>query len=123
MYMTEKGKIVSITKSAESFGKEEKVKKAYIEFGDYYEGSVGAKDLGKIILRASVNPRYGELNIFVQYDSDGIWHKAGSVYNQNTNKKVSEFSFFPRRCDHYRLRLECEGRFTLYSLARQVKNN
>ncbi len=123
MYMSQKGEIIALTKVSDDFGSLRKTKKAHIEFGDYYENSVGTKDLGRVLIRASVDPRYGALDVLVQYDSDGVWHKVGSIYNQNTRKRVAEFGFFPRRCDHYRLRLECEGKFILYSIARQVKNN
>ena len=96
-------------------------RKAYIEFNDFYGGSVDKKTIGKVIIRASVNPIYNPLEVYIQYDSDGQWQKIGQIYNQNERKKVSEFSFRPRRCDHYRLRLECKGKFTLYSLARQTE--
>lgn len=96
-------------------------RKAYIEFNDFYGGSVDKKIIGKVIIRASVNPIYNPLEVYIQYDSDGQWQKIGQIYNQNERKKVSEFSFRPRRCDHYRLRLECKGKFTLYSLARQTE--
>lgn len=97
--------------------------KSVIEFNDFYEGDIGKKDVGRVLIRTSVDPRYGALDVLVQYDSDGVWHKMGSIYNQDTRKRVSEFGFFPRRCDHYRIRLECKGKFVLYSIARQVKNN
>ena len=96
-------------------------RKAYIEFNDFYGGSVEKKTIGKVIVRASVNPIYNPLEVYIQYDSDGQWQKIGQIYNQNERKKVSEFSFRPRRCDHYRLRLECKGKFTLYSLSRQTE--
>ena len=121
LYMSSEGVMTTLSKPYESYDIELKPKLATIEFADFYEESTASKDLGRIIIRASVAPEYDSLNIFVQYDSDGIWHKAGSIYNQDNRKKVTEFGFFPRRCDHYRIKLECEGKFTLYSVARQVK--
>lgn len=124
LYMNEDGIITTIAKPSGDFGNEVVTeKKAYIEFNDFYDSSIGTKDVGRVIIRASVDPQYNALDVLIQYDSDGMWHKVGSIYNQNTRKKVSEFGFFPRKCDHYRLKLECEGKFILYSIARQVKNN
>ena len=36
-------------------------RKAYIEFNDFYGGSVDKKTIGKVIIRASVNPIYNPL--------------------------------------------------------------
>ncbi len=123
--MNSDGEIFTISKPTGKYGIEIKEinDKAVIEFNDFYGGSIGTKDLGKIILRTSVEPEHNALYVYVQYDSDGIWHRVGKIYNQNTRKKVCEFGFFPRRCDHFRIKLECQGKFTLYSMAREISNN
>jgi hypothetical protein len=94
---------------------------SYVEFKDFYEQSMDKKDIGKIIVRASAEPEFGGIDIKIMYDSDGVWHKVGRIYNQSNGKKVSEFGFFPRRCDHWRLRLESKGKFVLYGIARKVR--
>ena len=94
---------------------------SYIEFKDFHEQSMDKKDIGKIMVRASAEPEYGGIDIKIMYDSDGEWHKVGRIYNQTNAKKVSEFGFFPRRCDHWRLRLESKGKFTIYGIARKVR--
>lgn len=94
--------------------------KAYIEFNDWYDGSMARKSVGRVIIRAEVNPEYAPLIIYIQYDSDGEWHKIGELYRQNEKKGVSEFGFCPRRCSHYRIRLECKGEFALYAMERQI---
>lgn len=119
--MNSEGNLVLIGKTTSEWQNEADTEIAYIEFNDFYGDSLDGKRLGKITIRASVEPEYDALEVYVQYDSDGEWHKVGSIYNQNNRKKVSEFGFFPRKCDHYRIRLECRGKFTLYSIARQVE--
>lgn len=96
---------------------------AYIEFNDFYGGGIGHKEISRIIIRASVNPRYNPLHIYIQYDSDGMWHRVGKMYNQNNYKRVMEFGFALRKCDHYRFKLVCQGEFTLYSIAREYIDN
>lgn len=94
-----------------------------IEFNDFYNGTLASKDILRIIIRASVDPSGNALNVYVQYDSDGMWHKVGKIYNQNARKKVVDFTFAPHRCDHFRIKICCEGDFTLYSVGREVANN
>lgn len=123
--MDDNGEIFAVSKPLGNLGSEatEVKNKAIIEFNDFYASSIGTKDIGKVILRASVDPKYNALEIYVQYDSDNIWHRVGRIYNQSTRKKVCEFGFFPRRCDHFRIKLECQGKFTIYSMAREITNN
>lgn len=94
--------------------------KAYIEFNDWYDSMTSKKSIGKVVIRAEVNPEHAPLEVYIQYDSDGYWHKVGEIYRQNSRKAVSEIGFMPHRCNHYRIRLECKGEFTLYAIARQV---
>lgn len=122
MCVTADGSRIVISHSEESDGEIlEPGEKAYIEFNDFYNNNIDKKTIGKVVIRASVNPMYNPLEVYIQYDSDGMWRKIGEIYNKNEMKKVSEFSFYPMRCDHYRLRLECKGKFTLYALARQTE--
>lgn len=119
--MDSEGNLLSLSKTTSEWQNEADTEMAYIEFNDFYNDSLDSKHLGGVIIRASVDPEYDALEIYVQYDSDGEWHNVGSIYNQDNRKKVSDFRFFPRKCDHYRLRLECRGKFTIHLLARQVE--
>lgn len=122
--MNSMGEIFTVSKPVGSFGTETDDKKtAVIEFNDFYGGTLGTKDIGRIVIRASVEPKYNGLEIYVQYDSDQVWHRVGRIYNQNTRKRVCEFGFFPRKCDHFRIKLTCQGKFTLYSIGREVTKN
>lgn len=115
------GNLMSISKPLSEWGNEVDTPTAYIEFNDFYESTTDKKHIGRIIIRASVNPMYDALTVYIQYDSDGEWHNVGSIYNQDNRKKVSELAFYPRMCDHYRIKLECNGKFTLYSMTRQIE--
>ena len=96
---------------------------AIIEFNDFYGGGIGHKEVSRIIVRASVEPRYNPLHIYIQYESDGMWHRVMKIYNQNSRKKVAEAGFALRKCDHFRLRFACQGKFSLYSVAREYIDN
>lgn len=57
-----------------------------------------------------------KLDIFLQYDSDGIWHPQGHVHFKGLNTVT--FPVRPRRCDHLELRLTGDGEVKLFSIAR-----
>ena len=119
--MSSKGVRETVSRPSGTWGTKTEVRhNAVIEFADFYEGYIGTKDVGKIIMRISMDPKKNPVFVYIQYDSDGQWHKIGKVFNQSNTKKMCEFGFFPRRCDHYRIKLECKGIFTLYSMARQT---
>ncbi len=115
------GNLMLFSKSRSEWNFEADTNKSVIEFNDFYNDSVDSKRVSGVSIRASVNPEYDALIIYVQYDSDGEWHKVGSIYNQDNRKRVAEFNFFPMKCDHFRIRLECNGKFALYSIVRQLE--
>jgi hypothetical protein len=49
------------------------------------------------------------------YDSDGVWHDAGTVAGAAV-KKSYDLPLILRRCDHYRLKLTGTGESVIYSL-------
>lgn len=119
--MSQNGVRETVSRPSGTWGTKTEVRhNAVIEFADFYEGYIGTKDVGKIIMRISMDPKKNPVFVYIQYDSDGQWHRIGKVFNQTNTKKVCEFGFFPRRCDHYRIKIECKGIFTLYSMARQT---
>ncbi len=62
----------------------------------------------------------GELNAWIQYDSSGRWEKGASVKGER--KGLQTMELIPRRCDHYRLRLEAKGPWRLWALGREYEN-
>ncbi len=61
-------------------------------------------------------PQGASVDVFLEYDSDGVWHHAGHIVGTGTNTFLLPIR--PRRCDHFRLRLEGVGDVRLYSLAK-----
>ena len=120
-YMSHDGTIYFLKEFGNVVYKTDEQFESYIEFKDFYEQSMDKKDIGRILIRAGAEPEGGGIDIKIMYDSDGEWHKAGRIFNQTNAKKVSEFAFFPRRCDHWRLRLESKGKFILYGIGRKVR--
>jgi len=57
-----------------------------------------------------------EMNIFIQYDSSGVWERKGRIKFKGTGTVTVPIR--PRRCDHMRIRLEGKGEFRLFSIAK-----
>ena len=55
--------------------------------------------------------------IKIKYDG-GEWEQAGII--NSGEKRVCDIPIIPRRCDHFRIRIECDGEFRIFSLAHSV---
>lgn len=60
------------------------------------------------------------LRILIQYDSDGIWREIAEMIGTG-EKGCIRLPVRLRRCDHFRLRFEGVGGWTLHSLAMETK--
>ena len=58
------------------------------------------------------------LGVELQYDSDGVWHSAGSVTASGAGTGHFLFPVRPHRCDHLQLRLSGQGEMRLLSISR-----
>lgn len=76
-----------------------------------------SKYLARIALRAWME-REAELELFVEYDSSGVWEYAGRMRVASAGS--AEFPLRLRRCDHARLRLEGRGDARILSMTREV---
>lgn len=56
------------------------------------------------------------MQIYIEYDSSGLWNPAGNVRVNNTG--AFTIPVIPRRCDHLRLRFEGQGDVRVFSIAR-----
>lgn len=56
------------------------------------------------------------MDVLVQYDSDGVWHNQGRI--QGVGTRTFMLPVRPRRCDHFRIRLEGSGNVRIYSFAK-----
>ena len=56
------------------------------------------------------------MQMFVEYDSSGLWQFAGNVKLEQTGSAVVPLK--PRRCDHFRIRFEGYGDVRVFSVAK-----
>lgn len=92
-----------------------------VEFADFCDSTTRKKGLEKLTLRLEVDDGT-DLNIQVQYDSDGTWHTVRRIEGKLVKGQI-EVPLTIRRCDHYRLRIEGSSLrdcgWTLYALTRK----
>lgn len=77
--------------------------------------TVEHKYISRFNLRMKLPPG-SKADMFIQYDSDGVWHHAGHMEGMGT--KTFMLPVRPRRCDHFQLRLEGMGDVRVYSFAK-----
>lgn len=63
--------------------------------------------------------RGAKMQIFIEYDSSGLWEHSGRVEIPNTG--TCTIPIRPKRCDHMRLRLEGKGDVRIFSVARVLE--
>ena len=61
-------------------------------------------------------PTGSKADMFIQYDSDGIWHHCGHMEGVGT--KTFMLPVRPRRCDHFQFRIEGTGDIRIYSFSK-----
>lgn len=59
-----------------------------------------------------------EMDIYIQYDSSGVWERKGRIKLKGTNTVTVPIR--PRRCDHMRIKLVGKGGFRLFSVAKII---
>jgi hypothetical protein len=89
----------------------------YAEFADFTEGDPNHKGVSKLQIRLELEDG-ATMQALMQFDSDGIWRKVGGVLGEGP-KRSYYLPIVPRRCDHYRLRLEGLGGCVIHSIARE----
>ena len=87
----------------------------YAEFADFTDGTPDKKGVSKLQVRLELEPG-AQVRAFLQFDSDGVWRPVGGVLGEGA-KRSYYLPIVPRRCDHYRLRLEGTGTCRIHSLA------
>lgn len=96
------------------------------EWADFYEYSGSSsssaaipqeKGIGKLLIRLELDED-AQVDLLIQFDSDGMWR---TVHSLDAHTKRSWYlPIVPRRCDHFRIRLEGVGGCRVYSLTREV---
>lgn len=86
-------------------------------FNTYASGYdfVDQKYISRFNIRMKLPPG-SDADLFMEYDSDGVWHHQGHIEGTGTNTFMLPVR--PRRCDHFRFRIEGTGDVKIYSLAK-----
>ena len=87
----------------------------YAETGIEYYRYPDKKYVSRYNIRLNMQ-RESKLQIFLEYDSSGLWQFQQEVRLPNTG--TCTIPVRPRRCDHMRLRLEGKGDVRIFSIAR-----
>lgn len=66
-----------------------------------------------------VLPMGSEMDVWVEYDSDGTWHHQGHAVGRGTGSFTLPVR--PRRCDHFRIRMSGTGDMKMYSFAKMLQ--
>lgn len=100
------------------FGSNEDDIEWYAETGLFGLSTPDKKYICKLALRLLLPPG-SIMFISIQYDSTGDWERIGNI----TGYSITPFSISikPRRCDHFRIRLEGTGDMKLYSISKSLK--
>lgn len=77
--------------------------------------TVERKYVSRFNLRMKLPPG-SKMNIYIQYDSEGMWEHVGHI--NGTGTKTFMIPVRPRRCDHFQIKLEGKGEVRIYSFAK-----
>ena len=101
-----------------SVGEREKAVSWQAESGLMAYSEAEHKYLGRLIIRLKL-PAGSWMDIFAEYDSSGQFEHLGHIEGSGTGS--FSVPVRPRRCDHFRLRLEGEGEVRVYSIVKQIE--
>lgn len=75
----------------------------------------GQKYISRFNLRMML-PKGSEMHIYIEYDSSGVWEHQGRIKGRGTTSFMVPVK--PKRCDHFRIKLEGHGTVRLYSFSK-----
>lgn len=96
--------------------KREELIESFAEFGDFTENDPNKKGVTKLQIRAELEAG-ATLQIQMQFDSSGEWETVKEIFAGV--KRSYYIPIIPRRCDHFRIKLNGKGDWRLYSLVRE----
>lgn len=91
-----------------------------LQTGELGLSSPDKKYISRIDLRVSLS-RGAEMQVFLQYDSNGAWEHVGALRGCESVPRFITLPILPRRCDHFRMKIIGVGSFNLYSITKLVE--
>lgn len=88
----------------------------YCEFSDFTNEEPNKKRVVKLQIRMELEAD-ACAQVYLQCDSNGAWLPVGTKLGDSI-KRSYYLPIVPRRCDHYRIRIEGTGRCYIHSLSR-----
>lgn len=86
--------------------------------GKYPERIANRKFVSRMQIRMSLVPG-ASVNAYIQYDSSGSWEQLWTM--TGTSLKTFSIPVRPRRCDHFKLRLEGKGDCKIFSITKSIE--
>lgn len=90
----------------------------YAETGSIGYSYADNKYVGRVLIRLS-KPLSSEVRILIEYDDSGEWTTIASL-NGGGTRSIS-LPVLPRRCDHFRIRIEGVGECKIYSISKVLE--
>lgn len=98
-------------------GKDTTPIKWYVESGIFGLSRIDRKYISRMNLRLALDIG-ATVSVLIQYDSSDIWETL--CFIEGNNLKPFTLPIKPRRCDHFRLRLEGIGGVKIYSISKTM---
>lgn len=117
IYAIEKGKSRIITLLGSGTEIEEKIP-WMVETGLIGMSMPDMKYISKLLLRLSIQNK-GDMKVSIQYDSIGEWEQIWNITEANLRSFLVPVR--PRRCDHFRIRIEGNGDGKIYSITKTIE--
>ena len=116
-FLTESGDVMSVDGREEPVWPENQEDPLawYAVTGLMGYNTIEQKYISRFNLRMQL-PKESTAALYIEYDSDGVWHCAGRM--KGTGTKTFMLPVRPRRCDHFRIKLEGTGDVRVYSFSK-----
>lgn len=88
---------------------------------DFAYSHIENKNAKRVYVRANVTAGR-KMKVYISYDSSYVWEDVGKIVGDGVHKYV-DFPIVPARCDHYRLKFECNGDGCIWSVVTRFDDN
>ena len=77
----------------------------------------GKKYISRVEIRIQLEPE-SAVNVYIDYDSENQWRQVCAM--KGTTLRSFDIPIRPKRCDHFRLRMEGEGPAKIFSICKSI---